>query len=104
MLKDYMADRTYCNMHSARSWTTPDQRLTVDIKDFTATYLGLTSPFLHRGPCRSFSGMLFSIYPPLFGIAYRLHGWNDRVVYRKGAHQYPPVTAHVVTRCALRSR
>lgn len=67
MLKDYMAERTYYNMHSNGVVDNPDQRLTADINNFTSTFLGLAFTFLTSiVDLVSFSGILFGIYPPLF--------------------------------------
>lgn len=67
LLNSYMNDRTFYNIHAGSVVDNPDQRLTSDINNFTATSLGLAFTFLTSiVDLVSFSGILFSIYPPLF--------------------------------------
>jgi ABC-type uncharacterized transport system fused permease/ATPase subunit len=67
MLADYMADRTFYNISASAVVDNPDQRLTSDISQFTSTSLSLAFTFLTSlVDLASFSGILFSIYPPLF--------------------------------------
>eukprot|EP00892_Ulva_mutabilis_P009083 jgi/Ulvmu1/6547/UM003_0181.1 len=67
MLGSYMADRTFYNIASGAAVDNPDQRLTSDISAFTSTSLSLSFTLLTSlVDLISFSGILFSIYPPLF--------------------------------------
>ena len=67
MLSDYMANRTFYNIAASSVVDNPDQRLTSDINQFTSTSLSLAFTFLTSlVDLVSFSGILFSIYPPLF--------------------------------------
>lgn len=67
LLGAYMDDRTFYNIHTGAVIDNPDQRLTSDINNFTASSLGLSFTFLTSiVDLVSFSGILFSIYPPLF--------------------------------------
>jgi ABC-type uncharacterized transport system fused permease/ATPase subunit len=67
LLNNYMSDRTYYNIHAGSVVDNPDQRLTSDINNFTASSLSLAFTFLTSAvDLVSFSGILFTIYPPLF--------------------------------------
>lgn len=67
LLAEYMADRTFYNIHAAAAVDNPDQRLTADINNFTSTSLSLLFTVVTSVvDLASFSGILFSIYPPLF--------------------------------------
>lgn len=77
MLSDYMADRTFYNVQAGQVIDNPDQRLTSDINTFTSTSISLAFTFLTSiVDLVSFSGILFSIYPPLFGalVVYAVGG------------------------------
>ena len=77
MLGNYMADRTFYNIHSGAVVDNPDQRLTSDISAFTSTSLSLSFTLLTSlVDLVSFSGILFSIYPPLFAalVVYAIGG------------------------------
>lgn len=77
MLGAYMADRTFYNISTGAVIDNPDQRLTTDINNFTSTSLSLAFTFLTSlVDLVSFSGILFSIYPPLFGalLVYAIGG------------------------------
>jgi ABC-type uncharacterized transport system fused permease/ATPase subunit len=68
MLGEYMSHRTFYHIHAAATVDNPDQRLTSDIANFTSSSLSLAFTFLTSiVDLVSFSGILFSIYPPLFG-------------------------------------
>jgi ABC-type uncharacterized transport system fused permease/ATPase subunit len=67
LLDQYMSDQTFYNIHAGSVVDNPDQRLTSDISAFTASSLSLAFTFLTSlVDLVSFSGILFSIYPPLF--------------------------------------
>lgn len=67
LLDSYMGDRTFYNIHTGAVVDNPDQRLTSDINQFTASSLSLAFTFLTSAvDLVSFSGILFTIYPPLF--------------------------------------
>ena len=67
MLEDYMSDRTFYAIHSSQLVDNPDQRLSSDINQFTSSTLSLAFTFLASiVDLISFSGILFTIYPPLF--------------------------------------
>ena len=73
----YMADRNFYQIQAGGLVDNPDQRINSDIGAFTGTALafGLTL-FSSLIDLCSFSGILFTIYPPLFGvlIVYALGG------------------------------
>jgi ABC-type uncharacterized transport system fused permease/ATPase subunit len=67
MLSDYMENRTFYTVQANAVIDNPDQRLTADINNFTSSTLGLAFTLLTSVvDLVSFSGILFSIYPPLF--------------------------------------
>jgi ABC-type uncharacterized transport system fused permease/ATPase subunit len=67
MLSDYMDNRTFYTVQSNAVIDNPDQRLTADINNFTSSSLALAFTLLTSVvDLVSFSGILFSIYPPLF--------------------------------------
>lgn len=69
LLTDYMAQRTFYNIHASATVDNPDQRLTSDINNFTSTSLSLLFTVVTSVvDLASFSGILFSIYPPLFVV------------------------------------
>lgn len=77
MLGDYMADKTFYNVQTGAIVDNPDQRLTSDINNFTSSSLSLAFTFMTSlVDLVSFSGILFSIYPPLFAalVAYAVGG------------------------------
>ncbi|MBK1693155.1 ABC transporter [Chromatium weissei] len=66
----YLSDRTYFRLHSAETLTNPDQRISEDIRALTATTLSFTLMFLNASfTVIAFSGVLWSISPPLFLVA-----------------------------------
>ncbi|CAD7699045.1 unnamed protein product [Ostreobium quekettii] len=66
-LYDYMAKRTFYKVQAASMMDNPDQRISIDIKVFTESTLVFALTLLNAlVDLVSFSGILFSIYPPLF--------------------------------------
>jgi ABC-type uncharacterized transport system fused permease/ATPase subunit len=72
LLKEYLSNRNFFRLvvgsnEEDKTVDNPDQRLTSDIASFTDTALGLSLTLLNAAvDLVSFSGILFSIYPPLF--------------------------------------
>jgi ABC-type uncharacterized transport system fused permease/ATPase subunit len=71
LLQDYFSDRTFYQLNASRGGAdgvdNPDQRISSDVAAFTGTALGLSLTMLNALiDLVSFSGILFSIYPPLF--------------------------------------
>ncbi|MEW5304061.1 MAG: hypothetical protein WDW36_006696 [Sanguina aurantia] len=76
-LKQYLSNRTFYQLQSAGSVDNPDQRVSSDIRGFTDTAINLSLTLLNAVlDLVSFSGILYSIYPPLFAalIAYSITG------------------------------
>jgi putative ATP-binding cassette transporter len=68
--KAYIGDRTYYRLDSAGGIRNPDQRITDDVRAFTTTSLSFTLLILNGTVTAvSFSGVLWSISPLLFGVA-----------------------------------
>ena len=66
----YLSDRTYYRMDSATGIANPDQRIADDVRAFTTTTLSFTLLILNGTLAAvSFSGVLWSISPRLFGVA-----------------------------------
>ena len=66
----YMSERTYYRLDSATGVANPDQRITDDVRAFTTTTLSFTLLILNGTlTAVSFSGVLWSISPLLFGVA-----------------------------------
>ncbi|MEX1113736.1 MAG: SbmA/BacA-like family transporter [Akkermansiaceae bacterium] len=66
----YMSDRTYYRLDSATGVANPDQRITDDVRAFTTTTLSFILLILNGTlTAVSFSGVLWSISPTLFGVA-----------------------------------
>lgn len=65
----YLTDRSFYRLASTSSAVdNPDQRITADAAAFTDAVLGLALTLLSAAvDLVSFSGILYSIYPPLFG-------------------------------------
>jgi putative ATP-binding cassette transporter len=66
----YLADGTYYRLEASRTLPNPDERIAEDVRSFTVTTLsfmlmGLNSSFT----VLAFSGVLWSISPPLFMVA-----------------------------------
>ncbi len=66
----YMSDRTYYRLDSAAGVANPDQRITDDVRAFTTTTLSFIL-LIFNGTLTavSFSGVLWTISPALFGVA-----------------------------------
>jgi putative ATP-binding cassette transporter len=66
----YLNERTYYRLDSATGVANPDQRIADDVRAFTTTTLSFTLLFLNGTLAAvSFSGVLWSISPQLFGVA-----------------------------------
>ena len=66
----YMSDRTYYRLDSASGVANPDQRITDDVRAFTTTTLSFVLLILNGTlTAVSFSGVLWTISPTLFGVA-----------------------------------
>ena len=66
----YLARRTYLRMKESAEVDNPDQRIAEDIRAFTVTTLSFTLIFLNAILAAvSFSGVLWTISPLLFGVA-----------------------------------
>lgn len=66
----YLGDRTYYRLDSATGIANPDQRIADDVRAFTTTTLSFTLLFLNGTlSAISFSGVLWTISPRLFGVA-----------------------------------
>jgi putative ATP-binding cassette transporter len=66
----YLADRTYLQLRESAQIGNPDQRIADDVRTFTTTTLSFTLMFLNGAlAVLSFSGVLWTISPLLFGIA-----------------------------------
>ena len=65
--EDYFTDQTFYRVQAGALLDNPDQRIAVDVRNFTDTTLNFTVTLLNAAvDLISFSGILFSIYPPLF--------------------------------------
>ncbi len=70
VVRRYMADRTYYRLKEQAGVDNPDQRIADDVRTFTATTLSFTLMFMNGTlAALSFSGVLWTISPLLFGIA-----------------------------------
>jgi len=70
IVRRYLADRTYLRLKESASVDNPDQRMTDDVRTFTTTTLSFTLMFLNGTlAVLSFSGVLWTISPLLFGVA-----------------------------------
>jgi putative ATP-binding cassette transporter len=66
----YLTDRTYLWLKESATVTNPDQRIADDVRTFTTTTLSFTLMFLNGAlAVLSFSGVLWTISPLLFGVA-----------------------------------
>eukprot|EP00667_Euglena_gracilis_P003660 EG_transcript_3672 len=77
LIAQYLADRRFYHVETGALIDNPDQRITSDVSQFTATSLGFFfTIFSSVTDLISFAGILFSIYPPLFLvlIAYSIGG------------------------------
>ncbi|KAI3431377.1 hypothetical protein D9Q98_004431 [Chlorella vulgaris] len=65
---EYFYDRTFYQVQAGALVDNPDQRIAVDVRNFTDTALTFSVVILNACvDLISFSGILYSIYPPLFG-------------------------------------
>ena len=66
----YFSDRTYLHLKESATVENPDQRIAEDVRTFTATTLSFTLMFMNGVlAVLSFSGVLWTISPFLFGVA-----------------------------------
>jgi len=66
----YLANRTYLHLKESGTVLNPDQRISDDVRVFTTTALSFTLMFMNGAlAVLSFSGVLWTISPPLFGVA-----------------------------------
>jgi putative ATP-binding cassette transporter len=66
----YLTDRTYLHLKESATIANPDQRIADDIRTFATTTLSFTLMFLNGAlAVLSFSGVLWTISPLLFGVA-----------------------------------
>mmetsp|Transcript_7310 Transcript_7310/g.17664 ORF Transcript_7310/g.17664 Transcript_7310/m.17664 type:complete len:821 (+) Transcript_7310:19-2481(+) len=80
LMSDYFDDRTFYTLQSEGAVDNPDQRISSDVVAFTDTALTLSIALLTSAlDLISFSGILFSIYPPLF-VALLLYSTTGTVV------------------------
>ena len=67
LMDEYFKDRKFYTLQASAQLDNPDQRITSDVAQFTGTTLSLAMTLLNSTvDLISFSGILFSIYPPLF--------------------------------------
>ena len=65
----YLGDQTFFRIAQEAEIDNPDQRINADVGAFTATALGFALTLFNAGTdLVSFSGILWGIYPPLFGV------------------------------------
>jgi putative ATP-binding cassette transporter len=70
IIRQYLTDRTYLHLKESATVENPDQRIAEDVRAFTATTLSFTLMFMNGALAAvSFSGVLWTISPPLFGVA-----------------------------------
>jgi|HubBroStandDraft_6_1064221.scaffolds.fasta_scaffold57523_2 putative ATP-binding cassette transporter len=70
IIGQYFSDRTYLHLKEAATVENPDQRIAEDVRTFTATTLSFTLMFMNGAlAVLSFSGVLWTISPFLFGVA-----------------------------------
>jgi putative ATP-binding cassette transporter len=70
VIRRYLADRTYLYLKESATILNPDQRIAEDVRVFTATTLSFTLMFMNGAlAVLSFSGVLWTISPVLFGVA-----------------------------------
>jgi len=70
IIRRYLADRTYLHLKESATVDNPDQRIAEDVRVFTATTLSFTLMFMNGAlAVLSFSGVLWTISPLLFGVA-----------------------------------
>jgi vitamin B12/bleomycin/antimicrobial peptide transport system ATP-binding/permease protein len=70
IIGQYFSDRTYLHLKESATVENPDQRIAEDVRAFTATTLSFTLMFMNGVlAVLSFSGVLWTISPSLFGVA-----------------------------------
>jgi len=70
IIRRYLADRTYLHLKESAALENPDQRIADDVRTFTATTLSFTLMVINGAlAVLSFSGVLWTISPFLFGVA-----------------------------------
>ena len=70
IINKYLADRTYLYLKQSAAIENPDQRIAEEVRVFTATTLSFTLMFMNGAlAVLSFSGVLWTISPLLFGVA-----------------------------------
>src|SRR4029453_7292894 len=70
IIRPYLADRTYLHLKESAAVENPDQRIADDVRAFTTTTLSFTLMFMNGAlAVLSFSGVLWTISPLLFGVA-----------------------------------
>ncbi|HEY7305122.1 MAG TPA: SbmA/BacA-like family transporter [Bryobacteraceae bacterium] len=70
IIRRYLADRTYLHLKESATIENPDQRIAEDVRAFTTTTLSFTLMFMNGAlAVLSFSGVLWTISPLLFGVA-----------------------------------
>jgi putative ATP-binding cassette transporter len=70
IIRRYLANRTYLHLKECVGVENPDQRIADDVRTFTATTLSFTLMFMNGAlAVLSFSGVLWTISPFLFGVA-----------------------------------
>jgi putative ATP-binding cassette transporter len=70
IVRQYLADRAYLRIKQSATVENPDERIADDVRAFTATTLSFTVMLVNGGlAVLSFSGVLWTISRPLFGVA-----------------------------------
>jgi putative ATP-binding cassette transporter len=70
IIRRYFSDRTYLHLKESATIENPDQRIAEDVRTFTATTVSFTLMFMNGAlAVLSFSGVLWTISPFLFGVA-----------------------------------
>ncbi len=70
IVRRYLANRTYLRINISGEVANPDQRIADDVRNFTTTTLSFTLMSLNGAlAVLSFSGVLWTISPLLFGVA-----------------------------------
>lgn len=68
-LSRYFGQRTFYDVQSQSLIDNPDQRIVDDLNSFTMTALSFSLAIFNSTiDLISFSGILYGIYPPLFGV------------------------------------
>ncbi|KAD4982006.1 hypothetical protein E3N88_18677 [Mikania micrantha] len=86
-MEGYLKNQTFYQIQSLSLIDNPDQRIVDDLSSFTGTALSLSLTLFNAVvDLISFSNILFSIYPPLFGVllVYSLGGTAISVFLGKG--------------------